>query len=210
MTAQQLIEMGADLEAVDPRSGTPLMAAVRNGNSDMVGALIGAGANITVTTESNRSLIHMAAQQGDAKTLTVLLNGGVDSNALDGHDRTALHYAKADLVPLLVGAGMDVNQTDRYGNTPIYNALWSDDGQLAGALYAAGAYGNQLLTDKNASLSRAAQSGLTDLSEYLINNGADVNAVAYGSWSVLDIALKHGHIETAALLKSYVAVSSLL
>ena len=102
-----------------------------------------------------------------------------------------------------------MNQTDRYNNTPIYNALLGSDGELAGALYAAGANGDQLLYDKNYSLSQAAQFGLTDLSEYLISNGADVNAVAYGSWSALDIAIKHGHIETATLLKSHGAVSSL-
>jgi cytohesin len=175
----------------------------------MVDALIGAGANTTVKTASSQSLLHIAAYQGDAKTLTVLLNGGIDSNALDDAGRTALHYAKADIVPLLVEAGMDANQTDSYGNTPIYNAMFDYNGELAGELYAAGANGFQLLTDKDENLSRAAQFGLTDLSEYLINNGANVNAVAYESWSVLDIALKHGHIETAALLKSYGAVSSL-
>ena len=203
MTAQQLIELGADLEAVDPRSGTPLMTAVRNGNYGMVEGLIGAGANIT------GSLLTTAAYQGDAKTLTVLLNGGIDSNALDGAGRTALHYAKADVVPLLVGAGMDVDQTDLYGNTPIYNALTDYNWGLAGALYAAGANGYQLLADKDEYLIRAAQYGLTDLSEYLISNGADVNAVAYGNWTVLDIAIKHGQIETATLLKSYGAKSSL-
>ena len=113
MTAQQLIELGADLETVDSKGTTPLMTAVRHGNNSMVDALIGAGANITVTTASHdMSLLHTAAYQGNAKTLTVLLNGGIDSNALDGRGRTALHYAKADMVPLLVGAGMDVNQTD--------------------------------------------------------------------------------------------------
>jgi ankyrin repeat protein len=209
MTAQQLIELGANLEATDPRSGTPLMTAVRNGNTAMVDALIGAGANITVRTASQESLLHTAAHQADAETLTVLLNGGIDSNAQDRHGRTALHYAKADVVPLLVGAGIDVNQTDKYNNTPIYNALLGGDGELASALYAAGANGYQLLPDKDYSLSRAAQFGLTDLSEYLISNGADVNAVAYGNWTILDMAIKHGNVETATLLKSHGARSSL-
>ena len=203
MTAQQLIEMGADLEAVDPRSGTPLMTAVRNGNSDMVGALISAGANI------NDSLLTTAAHQGDAKTLTVLLNGGFNSNAVDSAGRTALYYAKANVVPLLVEAGMDLNQPDLYGTTPISHAMTDYNGELAGALYAAGANGYQLLTDKDENLLRAVQFGLTDLCEFLISNGADVNAASRGNWSALDIAIKHGHMETAKLLKSYGARSSL-
>jgi ankyrin repeat protein len=203
MTAQQLIEMGADLEAVDPRSGTPLMTAVRNGNSDMVGALISAGANL------NDTLLTTAAHQGDAKTLTVLLNGGFNSNAVDSAGRTALYYAKANVVPLLVEAGMDMNQPDLYGNTPISHAMADYNGELAGALYAAGANGYQLLTNKDENLLRAVQFGLTDLCEFLISNGADVNAAAYGDWSPLDIAIKHGHMETAKLLKSYGARSSL-
>jgi ankyrin repeat protein len=203
MTAQQLIEMGADLEAVDPRSGTPLMTAVRNGNSDMVGALISAGANL------NDTLLTTAAHQGDAKTLTVLLNGGFNSNAVDSAGRTALYYAKANVVPLLVEAGMDMNQTDLYGNTPISHAMTDYNGELAGALYAAGANSYQLLADKDENLLRAVQFGLTDVCEFLISNGTDVNAVSYENWSALDIAIKHGHMETAKLLKSYGARSSL-
>jgi ankyrin repeat protein len=203
MTAEQLIELGADMEAVDPRNGTPLMTAVRNGNHAMVDALIRAGAKLT------QPLLTTAAYQGDTKTLSVLLNGGINSNALDSTGYTALHYAKADVVPMLVEAGMDVNQTDRYGNTPIYNAMTDYNGELARALFDAGANGYQLLVDKDENLLRAAQFGLTDLSEYLISNGADVNAATYGSWNALDIAIKHGHMETAKLLKSHGANSSL-
>ena len=80
---------------------------------------------------------------------------------------------------------------------------------MAGTLYAAGADGNQLLADKDANLSQAAKFGLTDLSRYLISNGADVNGRAHGGWNALDIAIKYGHTEMAELLESYGAVKSL-
>lgn len=155
----------------------------------MVNALIAAGADSTATTAFDMSLLHTAAYQGDGATVTALLNNGFDVDAVDINGRSALHYAEADMVPLLVEAGLDVNQPDAAGNTPIFNAMNGGEVERAGALYAAGADASPLLAEKSQHLLRAAQFGQTELGSYLIDNGADVNAGAANGMTALDIAI---------------------
>jgi len=198
--AQQLIELGANLEAVDAHGNTPLMSAVYAGNSALVDTLVAAGANTAVTGPFNQSLLHTAAYRGDTATVSALLTWGIEANALDARGRNALHYADADVVPLLVEAGLDVNQKDTDGNPPILNAMTGGEVERAGALYAAGADASVLLPQKDTFLLRSAQYGLTDLGGYLLDNGANVNAGADTGMTALDIAVKYDQEKMAALL----------
>lgn len=68
-------------------------------------------------------LLHEPAQQGYVHVVKVLLLKGVDPNATDERERTALHYAmeKADVTvsKLLIAKGGDVTMRDEDGVSPL-------------------------------------------------------------------------------------------
>ena len=67
------------------------------------------------------------ARRGDIEGLRVMLMAGCDPNACDYDKRTAMHLAAAEgnlhIVTELVSATVDVNTRDRWGGTPLGDAV---------------------------------------------------------------------------------------
>ncbi|RZC67513.1 hypothetical protein C5167_011216 [Papaver somniferum] len=67
------------------------------------------------------------ANEGDLEGITELLDSGVNINFQDIDGRTALHIAAcqgvADVVELLISRGADIDPTDRWGSTPLADAI---------------------------------------------------------------------------------------
>lgn len=85
-----LVERGADVDA-DPYRGTPLAWAAANGRREVVDWLIdhGAGVNRRSTFGGPRhgegaTALHLAAQNGDASMVRLLLDRGADPSIEDG------------------------------------------------------------------------------------------------------------------------------
>ena len=85
---QYLVENNADVNIQSMNYSTPLLFAVSRDNLDIAKYLIDNGAN----TKGNSvdSLIHRAKS---LKMLKLLLDTGIDINALDSANLTALHWA---------------------------------------------------------------------------------------------------------------------
>ncbi|MBR8426213.1 ankyrin repeat domain-containing protein [Burkholderia cenocepacia] len=76
------------------RGRTPLMAAVVNGDLDMVTALIEAGADVDACgTEHHSTALMLAAEEGKVRALHALLAHGAKTDTPDVYGRTAAHYA---------------------------------------------------------------------------------------------------------------------
>ncbi|KAI3921889.1 hypothetical protein MKX01_005578 [Papaver californicum] len=67
------------------------------------------------------------ANEGDLEGITELLDSGININFQDIDGRTALHIAACqgvtDVVQLLISRGADVDPTDRWGSTPLADAI---------------------------------------------------------------------------------------
>ncbi|KAI3904360.1 hypothetical protein MKW92_024766 [Papaver armeniacum] len=65
--------------------------------------------------------------EGDLEGITELLDSGININFQDIDGRTALHIAAcqgvADVVELLISRGADIDPTDRWGSTPLADAI---------------------------------------------------------------------------------------
>jgi ankyrin repeat protein len=68
------------------------------------------------------SLLHIAAQNGDAQTVELLLKAGIDPNLLGDMGSTPLHYAKAnqrtETARLLISYGARADIRNEFGKVP--------------------------------------------------------------------------------------------
>ena len=145
--ATVLLTHGATVDAVESwRGQTALMWATAQGHPDMMKVLIEAGADVNARSalqkwERQRTLeprdkwlpeggltpLLFAAREGCAACEQVLLDASADINVVDPEQHTALilalingHY---DAAALLIDRGIDVNQADSVGQTPLYAAV---------------------------------------------------------------------------------------
>jgi ankyrin repeat protein len=67
-------------------------------------------------------LLHIASNAGDAETVSVLLDGGVDIDLLGDMDCTALHYAymkqSQPVIALLKARGASTDVINQFGKLP--------------------------------------------------------------------------------------------
>jgi ankyrin repeat protein len=143
---------------------------------------------------------------------------GVDVNGAQGDGTTALHWAAYRLDAALVGEllshGAKADTQNRYGASPLSEAVKGGHAEIVAMLLAAGANAQAVNIDGETVLMLAARTGKADVVRELIDAGADVNAVeawrqqtalmwaAEGAFAaVVDLLIEHGadvHARAAA------------
>ncbi|TYZ67798.1 hypothetical protein PybrP1_001786 [[Pythium] brassicae (nom. inval.)] len=117
--ALKLIRAGADVNVMNSVKWTPLYEACHRGYSSIVRELLKAGARPDVICPEfalcpfpGQCALAEAARQGHEATVKVLLDWGVDKNAVNKLGWTALHeaayHSRLSIVKLLVVYGADV------------------------------------------------------------------------------------------------------
>jgi len=166
-----LMAKGADLEATDARGDTAVSKAAKQGAAKLVALLQKAGAKYAPD-------IFCAAGLGDVAAVEKFLAEGVDVNAKDKHENTALFYAASsghsDVVEILLAHGADVNAATRYGWSALKGAAMNGHTELVELLIAKGA-GVDLEKEPASALSVAAWAGHLTAAKALIEAGAQVN-----------------------------------
>jgi len=127
----EAIDKGANPHScVDPRANLPPMHwAARNGHEDVVEKLLDHGVNAS-TTKYKWLVLHLAAREGhDGVVRALVESGGTPVDQADREDWTAVHWAArsghSHIVRCLVKLRADVNMKNRYGNTPMHEAVSS-------------------------------------------------------------------------------------
>ena len=157
------------------------------------------------------------------------LGRGIDINAKDTRNRTALHDAAEEghkkLVELLLAHGADLNASTSYDRTaaelamsrghteivkllvskgadisPLHLAIYLKDVAKARSLIESGADVNKRTSYGTTPLDRAVGVGLKNIVELLIAKSADVNTKDNWDWTPLHSAAEKGHRELAELL----------
>ena len=124
---QLLLLRGADRNALDNADWTPLYTAAYFGHVAAVQSLLAGGADAHLRyTPCNTPVVHVAAQEDHTEVLRVVIEHGVDVDARDRDQSTALHFAAAmnrvGAIDLLVQAGANIGATTVYGETPLHCA----------------------------------------------------------------------------------------
>ena len=109
---------------------------------------------------------------------------GIDVNGAQGDGTTALHWAAYRLDAALVGEllshGAKADTQNRYGASPLSEAVKGGNADIVQMLIAAGANVEAPNADGETVLMLAARTGKVEIAKQLIDAGADVNAVE--SW----------------------------
>ncbi|KAH6867704.1 hypothetical protein B0T10DRAFT_596960 [Thelonectria olida] len=211
---QQLLRMGADVNATDKVSSTALHDAASKGHDLVVQQLLAAGADVNARRELGSTALHDAANKGHDLVVQQLLAAGADANAKEkyawfkppaGADAnemydgwTALQLAAMSgnegVVQQLLSAGVDVNAKDDIGRTAL---LWAANcGHDAVVLQLLDANADVDAKDSwegRSALSVAAAEGHATIVQQLLAAGADVNARNSNGWTVLHWAAMGGH-----------------
>lgn len=192
-----------------PRSKgfTPLMLAARAGCRETVLALLDGGANLALKDDADpgsdsgfnfllseggfedlleagfsmyRTVLHWAAEKGNAEIIRLLIERGADVNAPDRAKLTPLHMAAGigalETVRHLLKAGADPNVRARDQQTPLHNACRGGNLEIAQALLAAGARLELKNEEGNTPLLVAAGHAYPTVVAALLAAGADVHA----------------------------------
>jgi ankyrin repeat protein len=89
-----LMGKGARVDTTDTDGETPLLAAVKQGYTDLAGAILRRGGDLrAVEPGTGRTLLHLAALRGYGDMAELLLARGVDASAEDASGKTAFDYA---------------------------------------------------------------------------------------------------------------------
>jgi beta-lactamase regulating signal transducer with metallopeptidase domain len=183
----ELLDDGADVNAVVPGDGTPLLVAAREGHRTLVGLLLDRGADANIGVDGDGNALIMAAREGYRDIVTMLLDRGADVNAAVPGDGNALIMAAReghrDIVTMLLDRGALIDEV--------------------------------VPGDENALISASGEGDL-DVVRLLVGRGADVNARVWaeqgwpdrsGEWRTpLSMAREGGHTSVVRYLQSVGAV----
>lgn len=190
----QLNQPNRDFNAKDPDGNTPLHHAARSYDIRFLYGLLARGASVLEQNEENKTPAHVAAENGNAKGLSVLINENHDLiDVPDNGGNIPLHYAAGkNALPekpeLLINAvktilsfnsfvknqGKDiVNYENSSGSTPLHYALSED---IASLLIQNGADVNSKNNTGDTPLHFAIRNLRYNVASVLITNNSDVSS----------------------------------
>jgi len=142
------IGLGLDVRASGGHGLTLLHRAALNGHVELLYTLLGAGGDVNVRDEDGWTPLWWAANWEHVEAARTLLKAGADPSLADNEGRAPIHWA--DMVILLIDAGMDVNvPDDENGATPLHEAARSGRAGVIRILIRAGANVDARTNDGN-------------------------------------------------------------
>ncbi|XP_076315098.1 uncharacterized protein LOC143227549 [Tachypleus tridentatus] len=194
--------------SVDPR---PSKTSYSSESSDVIVALVNAGASVAAEDKDGLTALHCAASRGHVDCLETLINlCGAEVETIDSNGCTALFFAvtlgHADCTQLLLQHGADPNRQDRKGRTAAH--CGAAKGQLETLKILESNGGNMWLPNVRGDLPlhEAVQSGRKDLVLWLLSlNPNVVNAENQNGRSPLHVAAFTDNVEICKILLDHKA-----
>ena len=213
-TLLYLLERGADVNAMDAMSYTPLHPASLGGNTAVVELLVERNADLNMREKHGWTALHIAASFGRTPVVEILLKNGVDvEQKTQRHRCTALALAASEgrisTVECLLKAGASIDAGDKNERTALHYAI--DDGHVGvvEALLKAGVSIETRDRYGNTPLSWSSVMGHVGVVEVLLKAGASIDAGDSGGYTPLLCSSDMGHVRVVeALLKAGAALDS--
>ena len=207
--ATTLLGAGAPPDAADAFGGSALTEAIKARRADLVALLTASGARLGWDAARLSSTLCQAASGGDVALLELYFAAGATGDEGDYDARRPLHIAAADgqaaAVAALIQAGADVNAPDRWGATPLLEAVKAVAAGKAGPglIDAVKAAGGVLTLDAPALagiLCSAVQARDVGLVRLYLRAGADADAADYDARTALHVAAAEGSVDLVQAL----------
>jgi len=194
-----LVEADAD---VDAGGWTPLCGAVEENNTAIAEYLIDHGANVDLCpTEGWGPLQHTVHVSNSVEMAKLLIARGADINSrIYPVLNSAINQERRDLCEFLIQRGADVNGKDKWGGTPLYNAVGKGNLDLMNILIANGVEVNTKYPWGETPLQSAATRGRTEAVKLLLEAGANISAKDDRGLTVLHRAVESADGEIVELL----------
>lgn len=191
-----------------PLYETALMFACRNLKSSSVTALLSSGAKLTNKDEVGRTAVHIAFETEDTDTINaVIYHPDLDPDTKDLNNVTVLmvasDYGLNNAVSHLISQGASVLSKDASGLTALMYAARKGHTLVLSTLLTGGAVIEARDFSDNTALNHAANvniGGSKEATEYLINQGANVNASNNQYQTALMWAAKRDYTDTITLI----------
>jgi len=216
-----LLKEGADVNLGDKDGVTAFMEACVVGHNKVVDALLEAGAHVDTVAKSGVTALWLASSEGQLETIKKLLENGANASDTRNSGASALMAAAmggyVEVLRVLLQHGADAAATDDDGLTPLMSA--SENGTLScvevlvkdAKVDDVSAYINMFSHTGYSALVIASAHGHKGVVEFLLENGADVNAADVNTKvTPLMYAAAGGHVDVVKVLLSHGADISIL
>lgn len=183
----ELLDAGADVNAVVRGDGTALLIAARDGDRALVGLLLSRGADVNIGVGGDGSPLIMAAREGHLQIVRTLLERGADINlGVEGDGNALIMAARAGrlaVVQLLLDRGASVNEVvdgdenaiisaSGAGELSVVRLLVSRGGDVNSRVWASGGWPDAR-GEWRTPLNQARRGGHTEVVRYLQSVGAN-------------------------------------
>ncbi|HET8760468.1 MAG TPA: ankyrin repeat domain-containing protein, partial [Nitrospiria bacterium] len=194
-----LLAAGADVNAAPPTGVPPLAWAARNGNRDLVEAIMKRG----VTAEAKAMALDDAIQFGKIAVIETLIDHGAGiAGPLSGMRllANAVGNNQIEVARVLLEHGVDVNAHDEATGTALSYAALRGNLAFVNFLLEHGADPNIVRKGQPSPLVNAVDQGRLDIVTALLDRGADVNGGQGATRTPLLVAIQKGHGRIAETL----------
>jgi len=173
--AKMLLDAGVEVNRKTSDKTSALHIAASRGYIDTVEVLLDGGANIDSLDSSDRTPLFLAVSRGHEDVVALLIKHGAKVNIEEIHGYTPLCEAvwqkMVPLVQILLDAGAKITQS----HFLLHYAIMHRHIEMAELLLKAGSIVNLRDDNGDSPLIVAARTGICQLVELLLRNGADVN-----------------------------------
>ncbi|KAL7802906.1 ankyrin repeat-containing domain protein [Trichoderma afarasin] len=203
---KQLLEKGADVNAVDQNGYSPLISASESGHFEVAKLLIEHGATINVRDSKGATPLFKAAASGFVELVQLLIDKGADIEARGNSNKTPLLAAAstgyADVVRLLLNHGAQIEAKTERDSTALLLASNKGHTDVVQLLLDRGAdVEAESKERKSMPLMVASARGYTDNDRPLLDNSVDMEAKSK-EWELtsLMVASAKGYTDIVRLL----------
>lgn len=188
-------------------ANTPLHIAARVGDLEAVKRLLDDGGDPAARNLLRLTPLDMAAAEGFADTVRLLLDHPKHQDDLNTALQSAAWYGKLDVAKLLLERGAAADGKDpRWPTNALHLAAAIGDAKIAKLLIEHGASLSAMDAYHETPLHLAAKAGHADVVRLLLASGADVQACTrVGNLTALHLAAASGCAETVAILLEHKA-----
>ncbi len=180
---KKLHASGAKLTLPSPKTGhTPIHAAARYGNAEMVKTLLDLGVPVELKDRNGHTALHIAATKKYSSVIEVLFAAGADPNMGDNEDDFCLIYLPQVRAPYRIWKlfidhpQINVNRQNHAGVSSLhYMAKWNTPIDIFELMFSKGANINIRDNSGRTPLDMAEAAGLSELVSFLVGKGAKRN-----------------------------------